>query len=88
MLCYIVSQQHCTVKVPFSSPRASVLLRCGDGDGDEGESAARLCGGCLVRFSAVLEVEVATAGEDVEVDVGRFWKYCSPGSSSSKLPHG
>jgi len=87
-----------------SSPRMSVLMRCGDGESGEGK--ARLGGGGP-RFSAlpVLEVEVqvkvkvevevqveveATAGEAEaeEEQVGRFWKYCSPGSSSSKLPHG
>lgn len=69
----------------MSSPRASVLLRCGDGEG--GEGGARVTEGCTRLASLVLEVG-ATAGEAEAEEVGRFWKYCSPGSSSSKPPHG
>ncbi len=71
----------------MSSPRTSVLLRCGDGDGEGGERGARLGGGCPKLVSPELEVE-GTAGEAEAEEVGRFWKYCSPGSSSSKPPHG
>lgn len=70
-----------------SSPSASVLLRCGDGDGEDGEGGARLDGGCPGLGSTALEVK-GTAGEAEAEEVGRFWKYCSPGSSSSKPPHG
>lgn len=69
------------------SPRASVLLRCGEGDGEGGEGTARLVGGCPKLVSPVLVV-TGTAGEAEDEEVGRFWKYCSPGSSSSKPPHG
>lgn len=64
-----------------------MLLRCGDGDGEGGDGGARVGGACPRLVSAVLEVE-GTAGEAEAEEVGRFWKYCSPGSSSSKLPHG
>lgn len=64
-----------------------MLLRCGDGDGEGGERGARIGGGCPRLVSAALEA-ADTAGEAEAEEVGRFWKYCSPGSSSSKLPHG
>lgn len=64
-----------------------MLLRCGDGDGEGGEGRAMLGGGCPTVVSPVMEVE-GTAGEAEAEEVGRFWKYCSPGSSSSKPPHG
>lgn len=71
----------------MSLPSTSVLLRCGDGDGEGGEGGARVGGGRPRLESPVLEVE-GTAGEAEAEEVGRFWKYCSPGSSSSKPPHG
>lgn len=81
----------CIMYSIMSSPRTSVLLRCGDGDGEGGEGRRRLGRGCMRLMSPVLEVE-GTAGEAAAVaeeeEVGRFWKYCSPGSSSSKPPHG
>lgn len=64
-----------------------MLLRCGDGDGEGGEGGAKVTGGCVRLASPVLEMR-DTAGEAEAEEVGRFWKYCSPGSSSSKLPHG
>lgn len=70
-----------------SPPRTSVLLRCGD---PEGEGGARVGVRRPPSGSPVAEVE-GTAGEAtvaVEEEVGRFWKYCSPGSSSSSAPHG
>lgn len=72
------------------SPRTSVLLRCGDAEGEGGESEARAGGDRLGSGSPPAEVE-GTAGEEVAAaaeEVGRFWKYCSPGSSSSRTPHG
>lgn len=63
------------------------MLRCGEGDEEGGEGRTRLGGGCPRLVSPVLVVG-GTAGEAEAEDVGRFWKYCSPGSSSSKLPHG
>lgn len=71
----------------FCSPSASVLLRCGDEDREVGDGGPRLPGGCLMLASPVLETG-GTAGEAVDEEVGRFWKYCSLGSSSSKPPHG
>lgn len=62
-----------------------MLLRCGDGDGEGGDGGARVGGACPRLVSAEVE---GTAGEAEAEEVGRFWKYCSPGSSSSKLPHG
>lgn len=64
-----------------------MLLRCGDGDGEGGEGGARLGVGCPRLVSPALEVD-GTAGVAEAEEVGRFWKYCSPGSSSSRLPHG
>lgn len=49
----------------------SVLLRCGDGDGDSGEGGARVAGGCPRLESRALEVE-GTAGESEAEEVGRF----------------
>lgn len=71
----------------MSSPMTSVLLRCGDGDGEGREGGARVGGGGPRLESPALEVG-GTAGESEAEEVGRFWKYCSPGSSSSKPPHG
>lgn len=64
-----------------------MLLRCGDGDGEGGEGGARLGAGSVRLASPVLDVD-GTAGVEEAEEVGRFWKYCSPGSSSSKPPHG
>lgn len=72
----------------YPLPRASVLLRCGDGDGEGGERGARLGAGGGMWASLLLKEVVGTAGEAAAEEVGRFWKYCSPGSSSSKPPHG
>lgn len=55
----------------MSSPMTSVLLRCGDGDGDGGEGGARVAGGCPRLESRALEVE-GTAGESEAEEVGRF----------------
>lgn len=63
------------------------MLRCGDGEGEGGEGGARLGGGCLSLVSPALEMGGAAGVAEAE-EVGRFWKYCSPGSSSSKPPHG
>lgn len=64
---------------------ASVLLRCGDGDGDGGEGGARVQTGFP---GLVSPTEAGGAAGVAEADeVGRFWKYCSPGSSSSRPPH-
>lgn len=72
-----------------SSPRTSVLQRCGDPEGEGGEGGARVGVRCLGSGSPVAEVE-GTAGEATAAaeEVGRFWKYCSPGSSSSSAPQG
>lgn len=75
------------VQLSVSSPIASMLLRWGDGDGEGGEGGAREDAGCPRLESPVLEVE-GTAGVAEAEEVGRFWKYCSPGSSSSNPPHG
>lgn len=76
------------------SPRTSVLLRCGDAEGEGGEGEAKAGGDRLGSDSPPAEVE-GTAGEEAAAaaaaaaeEVGRFWKYCSPGSSSSRTPHG
>lgn len=68
-----------------SSPRTSALLSCGDPEVEGGEGGARVGVRCPGSGSPMAEVE-GTAGEATEV--GRFWKYCSPGSSSSSAPHG
>lgn len=84
---------HCGgYELSATSPRTSVLLRCGDAEGVGGEGGAGAGGGCLGSGSPVADVE-GTAGEEAaaaaeEEEVGRFWKYCSPGSSSSRAPHG
>lgn len=77
------------VHTSATSPRTSVLLRCGDAEGEGGEGGAREGGGCPGSGSPVADVE-GTAGEEAAAaeEVGRFWKYCSPGSSSSRAPHG
>lgn len=66
-----------------------MLLRCGDPEGEGGEGGARAGVRCPRSGSPVAEVE-GTAGEATAAaeEVGRFWKYCSPGSSSSSAPHG
>lgn len=66
-----------------------MLLRCGDPEGEGGEGGARV--GVRRPRSGSPEAEVeGTAGEATATveEVGRFWKYCSPGSSSSSAPHG
>lgn len=67
------------------------MLRCGDAEGVGGEGGARVGGGRSRSGWPEAEVE-GTAGEAAAVaaaeEVGRFWKYCSPGSSSSRPPHG
>lgn len=66
-----------------------MLLRCGDPEGEGGEGGARVGVRCPRSGSPTAEVEgmvgEATAAAE---EVGRFWKYCSPGSSSSSAPHG
>lgn len=54
-----------------SSPRTSVLLRCGDGDGEGGEGGARVGGGCPRLVSTVLQIEGAAGVAEAE-EVGRF----------------
>lgn len=85
------TELNCCVCLGVSSPRTSVLLRCGDAEGEGGEGGARVGRGCGAprSHSPVAEVE-GTAGEAAAAaeEVGRFWKYCSPGSSSSRAPHG
>lgn len=67
-----------------------MLLRWGDAEGVGGEGGAGAGGGRPGSGSPVADVE-GTAGEEAAAaaeEVGRFWKYCSPGSSSSRAPHG
>lgn len=64
-----------------------MLLRCGDPEGEGGEGGARVGVRHLRSGSPVAEVE-GTAGGAAAAEVGRFWKYCSPGSSSSSPPQG
>lgn len=66
-----------------------MLLRCGDPEGEGGEGGARAGVRCPRSDSPVAEVD-GTAGEATAAaeEVGRFWKYCSPGSSSSSAPQG
>lgn len=64
-----------------------MLLRCGDPEGEGAEGGARVGVRCPRSGSPIAEVE-RTAGEATTEEVGRFWKYCSPGSSSSSAPHG
>lgn len=77
------------VRLSAISPRTSVLLRCGDAEGEGGKGEARAGGDHLGSGSPPAEVE-GTTGEEAAAaeEVGRFWKYCSPGSSSSRTPHG
>lgn len=82
---------HGQTLVDFSvspSPMASVLLRCGDGDGDGGDGGARVQTGFPGFGSPAAAQGGGAAGVTEAEEVGRFWKYCSPGSSSSRPPHG
>lgn len=67
---------------------ASVLLRCGEGDGEGGEGGARVHAGFTGLVAAAAAAAGGAAGVAEADEVGRFWKYCSPGSSSSRPPHG
>lgn len=67
---------------------ASVLLRCGEGEGEGGEGGARVHAGFLGLVAAATAEAGGAAGVAEADEVGRFWKYCSPGSSSSRPPHG
>lgn len=67
---------------------ASVLLRCGDGDGEGGEGGARVHKGFPGLVSPAVAEVGGAAGVTEADEVGRFWKYWSVGSSSSRPPHG
>lgn len=66
---------------------ASVLLRCGEGDREGGEGGERVHAGFPGIVAAAAEAGGAAGVAETD-EVGRFWKYCSPGSSSSRPPHG